>query len=683
MSGEKNLILFFDKGKLKLGFKLNENYGRPLIITEENQEKFINKNQIAYEFNIKSDISQESFKKIRELEKEVDLETVWEISISCPDVKELSPEEISNLIFQKISTDTICAILLKLHSEENIYFKKKGEKWEIRPEEDVERIKKEKEMIEENRKRLEKIKEWFEENLKSDEISFVKNKGLAEYFSENYPRFPEQVPELVRDFLRKLRDDFVNERKDEIKKITEVLPKELFPIKDEDIFKLLCFFDILDPFYNFFAERFRINHQQKEKEKREEISVYPVFEREIKEGRREKIYVQSYSLDIEGTEIRDDAVSYPKIEGENAEILIHIADVTLLDSDDIIETVIKRGKTVYFPEGKIDMLPQDVIRELSLDANQPKPAITFKINFKITEEKIEIKSVEVMRSEVNIIKNYEFSASDEELEPIKRLGLKIYDIRTKKMGGLDLISEDFVILLDGKKFITKRWKVTDLRIALSEFMMLCSYAIAFFCKENNIPIFYRKSKIDEPAKKIATEINSAASHDEIFYLPRPFVLWKNIKRARTLITQVEPAGAETIGYHLYAWGTSPLRRGWDFINIIQIGRFLKGEKMLSKEQLDKIKESLEFNISKAETAEDMRYKFILCIYILKNLSGKPKDAIVVEKEDRGKIKRYTLWVDEILSFVRGESEKDIDVLSSVKVNLISDPFRLSLKAQIL
>jgi hypothetical protein len=36
-----------------------------------------------------------------------------------------------------------------------------------------------------------------------------------------------------------------------------------------------------------------------------------------------------------------------------------------------------------------------------------------------------------------------------------------------------------------------------------------------------------------------------------------------------------------------------------------------------------------------------------------------------------------------LSFVRGESEKDIDVLSSVKVNLISDPFRLSLKAQIL
>jgi exoribonuclease-2 len=253
MSGERNLILFFDKGKLKLGFKLNENYGRPLIITEENQEKFINKSQIAYEFNIKSDTPQESFKKIRELEKEVDLETVWEISISCPDVRELSPEEISNLIFQKISTDTICAILLKLHSEENIYFKKKGEKWEIRHEEEVEKIKKERETIEENKKRLEKIKEWFEKNLKSDEISFVKNKGLVEYFSENYPRFPEQVPELVHDFLRKLRDDFVNERKDEIKKITEVLPKELFPIKDEDIFKMLCFFGILDPFYNFFA----------------------------------------------------------------------------------------------------------------------------------------------------------------------------------------------------------------------------------------------------------------------------------------------------------------------------------------------------------------------------------------------------------------------------------------------
>mgnify|MGYP000352323016 CR=1 FL=1 len=89
------------------------------------------------------------------------------------------------------------------------------------------------------------------------------------------------------------------------------------------------------------------------------------------------------------------------------------------------------------------------------------------------------------------------------------------------------------------------------------------------------------------------------------------------------------------------------------------------------------------NISKAETAEDMRYKFILCAYILKNLSGKDIDAIVIEKEDRSKIKRYTLWVDESLSFVKGESEKDIDILSSVKINLVSNPFKLLLRAQIL
>jgi exoribonuclease-2 len=682
MSGEKKLILFFDKGVIKLGFKLNENYGRPLIITEDNQEKFINRTQIAYEFDLKSDISQETLKKIRELEKDVDLETIWEISISCPDVKELSIEEISNTLFQKVSTETTCAVLLKLHSEENLYFKKKGEKWEIRPEEDVEKIKKEKETIEENKKRLEKIKEWFEKNLKADEISSIKNKGLAEYFSENHPRFPGEIPELVRDFLLKVKDDFINERKEEIKKLPDVLLRDLIPLKEEDIFKLLCFLGVLDPFHNIFAERFGINHSEKQKEREEKISVYPTFKREIEEGKRMKVSAESYSLDIEGTEIRDDAVSSPKIDGENVEVFIHIADVTLLDSDEIINEVIKRGKTIYFPEGKIDMLPQTVIRELSLDANQPKPAITFKINFKVTEEKVEINSVDVMRSEVNIIKNYEFSAENEELEPIKRLGLKIYDIRTKKMGGLDLISEDFVILLDGKKFITKRWKVTDLRIALSEFMMLCSYAIAFFCKENKIPIFYRESKIEEQTKKMISDINSSQLLDK-FSLPRPFILWKNIRSARTLITQTEPTGAQTIGYPLYAWGTSPLRRGWDFINIIQIGRFLKGEQTLSKEELNKIKEKLELNISKAETAEDMRYKFILYAYILKNLSDKNIDAIVVEKESKWKTKRYTLWVDEVLSFIRSESEKDMDILSSVKINLIPNPLKLSLKAQIL
>jgi hypothetical protein len=105
--------------------------------------------------------------------------------------------------------------------------------------------------------------------------------------------------------------------------------------------------------------------------------------------------------------------------------------------------------------------------------------------------------------------------------------------------------------------------------------------------------------------------------------------------------------------------------------------------MLSKYELDKIKEKLELNISKAETAEDMRYKFILYAYILKNLSDKNIDAIVVEKESKWKTKRYTLWVDEILSFIRSESEKDMDILSSVKINLIPNPLKLSLKAQIL
>jgi RNB domain. len=358
MSGEKKLILFFDKGVIKLGFKLNENYGRPLIITEDNQEKFINRTQVAYEFDLRSEMLQEVFKKIRELEKDVDLETIWEISISCPDVKELSTEEISNALFQKVSTETICAVLLKLHSEENIYFKKKGEKWEIRTEEDVEKIKKEKETIEENKKRLEKIKEWFEKNFKGDEISCIKNKGLAEYFSENYPRFSEEVPEIVRDFLEKLKDDFINERKEEIKKLPEVLPKELIPMKEEDIFKLLCFLGVLDPFYNIFAERFGINHSQKQKEKGEKISVYPVFKREVEEGKRTKIYAESYSLDIEGTEIRDDAVSSPKIDGENVEVFIHIADVTLLDSNEIIDEVIKRGKQFTFRKVRLICCPK-------------------------------------------------------------------------------------------------------------------------------------------------------------------------------------------------------------------------------------------------------------------------------------------------------------------------------------
>ncbi|GBD02945.1 Ribonuclease R [bacterium HR19] len=650
-------VLYFDKGKLLPGIVKNESYGKILIITEEGKEKFISESQIL----IKSKTREENlFEKIKKLKEEIDLKLIWEIALSSPDVREIDTKEMANIIFQKADAESVSAILLKLYSEENIYFKKKGEKWEVREEKDVEKIMSQRKIEEEEKRKTEEAKSWL--SKLQPEIEKVLQTSLISFFNSDFPKYEEKIPDVVKEKLNEIKNGFIN---NEIKR-TEILPYS----REEDIFKILCFFGIIDPYDNFFIERFKINYRPLE------FEIHPLeeFKKQKEKGEREKIKNPSYSIDLEGTEIRDDAFS--KIT-EN-EIMVHIADATLLDNEKFIKEVIKRGKTIFFPEGKVDMLPQKVVKELSLDSKKLKPALTIKIKFSALGDKFEVKNVEIFKSEVEIEENFEFSNCDERVSEIIEFGKKLYEIRTEKLGGLDLISDDFAIFLKDKNIEVQRWRVNDSRIAVAEISMLCSHAIALFCKENNIPVFYRRSILPD---EIKSKIKNFREQSKNMNFPRPYVLWKNIRAGRVIETTTTPSGAESIGYPLYAWGTSPLRRSWDFINIIQIGRFLDKKELMRKEHLDVIKDEIETTIGKIETAEDMRYRFLLCVYIIKKLKGKVIEGLVVERKDTGKEKQYVFWIDEIASFVKGNSEKDFDELQTVKLMLSANPLKLSISAK--
>ena len=689
MGDEGKITLFFDKGKLRIGIlkDAGEKYGKPMVITEEGSEKFINKSQIYRVYDIKMEREKlpEFVDKVNSSFDEIDLETLWEISFSCPDVREIGEDEMLTTLFRTPSGEDEIALALKLNSDENIFFRRKeaeGRKtgkfvWEIRDEKDVQSLKKEKEKRKEEERVKQEVRDWYDRE--KEKIRDVLSKPLEVFFSGEFPRYGGELSDNLKKAFSVLRKFFVSgEERSKAKKFFG----EIISMKSEDIFKILCFSGVMNPYENFFIEKFKLNRNPSSIK----VVVSPTkkFEEEKSKGMRMRILSPSFSIDIEGTEIRDDAISIPKKgkEGDNFHVEIHIADTTLLDSQDMLSEVIKRGKTLYFPEGKIDMLPEEVVRELSLDSGVPKPAITFSADISIQDtdgnKGIKIRNVDVRRAEVEIKGNYEFSSDKEEIRPIKELGLKLYEIRRFDMGGLDLISEDLALFLEeGNKFPPEikavRWEVSDFRIAVSEFMMLCAWILAEFCRQNSIPIYYRRSKVSAEKREEMSKFNRDSEELRVF---RPYIVWRNIRASRYLETVTSPAGAESIGYPLYAWGTSPLRRGWDFINIMQIGRFITGEKLLSVEELEKIKEKLQVSISNAESAEDRRYKYILAIYVLRNLKNKVLHSTLIE---RGK-KNSIFWVDEIASFVKGDTPKKADELETVPVLLKADPLNTTIKA---
>ncbi len=671
---ENILVLFFDKGEIHIGLiKDEKSYGKILILSEDGKEKFITPKQVFRKFVVPEPFSFDEFiRKVGDLRKEIDIKVIWEVAYSSfPDTRTLTEQDMLSILFSDFSVQEHVALLMELKSKKNIFFKYDDGVWIVRDEEMVRKLEQELESEERNDMEINEMRKWL--SVVRDELKKVSQMNLKNFFKVPQ-KYDGEIPPIPKAFLNELKDFLLKGV------VSERVKKALsgfIELKPHEVFKMLCFFNVVDPFYNWFVEKFSLDIRDLDID----ISPYKIFE--LERDNRTNIEYPTFSVDIEGTEVRDDAISIPP--GESGRVLVHVADTTLLDLPEIIDAVVKRGKTIYFPEGKIDMLPVEAVRELSLDAGVCKPAITFDISFVVSDQGIKIKNVDVKRTEILVQRNFEFSNCD--FPELKHMGLEIWKCRIRA-GGLDLISDDLALFLDRDKIISQRWSVSDYRIALSELMMLCSAAIGKFCRENSIPAFFRRSKIRDEEKEEIRRFNIQAYE---MGLPRPFIIWRNIRSARHIETTVDPAGAETIGYNLYAWGTSPLRRGWDFINIMQIGRFIDGKKLLTKDELAYLKEKMEVSISRVESAEQKRYMFILCVYIM--LSDKVYDGIVVDVQgaERGKGgemgrsggRNAVFWVDDLAMFLRGTAPESFEPLSSVKLKISADPITEQIIAKVL
>ena len=267
-----------------------------------------------------------------------------------------------------------------------------------------------------------------------------------------------------------------------------------------------------------------------------------------------KADVTAFSIDDESTTEVDDALSLTDLGNGTKRVGIHIAAPSLAvkPGDKMEKNIMERLSTVYFPGGKITMLPENWIAAFSLDAGAYRPAVSIYFDvgseFNVGEPTCKIEAVNIAENlRIQTIEPH-FNAEtglDEAGEMMfahhqDLIWFYQFAIALQKARGKyepDRAPQyDYSIELDeaGNVSVVRRERGSPIDTLVSEMMVLANSTWAQMLDENELPGLFRV----QPAGKVR------------------------------MSTKSEPHIG--MGVQHYGWFTSPLRRAADYINQKQL-----------------------------------------------------------------------------------------------------------------
>ena len=270
--------------------------------------------------------------------------------------------------------------------------------------------------------------------------------------------------------------------------------------------------------------------------------------------------VIAYSVDDSNTIEVDDALSV-SMQGDDIAIIgVHIAapGLAITRGGDLDKLARGRMSTVYIPGLKIPMLPNELIQAFSLDAGQPRPALSLYVAANLASgeiiasetriERIQVKENlrhDVLDSQVSVEALNDPQAElpyGEWLRPLWRFARHLSaqrDIVRGKPENNNRVEYSFALEgpyddPDSRIRLIPRRRNAPLDLLVAEYMILANNLWGGLLSQHGVPGIYRSQQ----AGKVRMSTHA---------LPH-----------------------EAIGVPQYAWSTSPLRRYVDLVNQWQI-----------------------------------------------------------------------------------------------------------------
>ncbi|MEO5693645.1 MAG: RNB domain-containing ribonuclease [Usitatibacter sp.] len=321
----------------------------------------------------------------------------------------------------------------------------------------------------------------------------------------------------------------------------------------------------------------------------------------------------AFSIDDADTTEIDDAFSVERRSDGRLRVGIHIAAPSLFfGTTHPLEAVAReRLSTVYFPGGKITMLPDSTVEQATLAAGKRMPAASLYLD--VDPVSCEIAASESRLEWITVADNLRLAELDTRLnEETVALG---------KVEGAH--GEDLFALWKLAKFLKGARGAAEERADRPDFNIRVS--------QGRVAIEQRRrgTPVDTLVAELMIHLN--ATWGKLLADRGYDALYRNQKGGKTRM-EVIPAAHEWLGVSHYAWASSPLRRFCDLANQRQLVALLRGEEPAYTRE-DLVAGAREFEAAYEAYAEHQRYlERYWCLKYLLQEGIETADASIIREE---------------------------------------------------
>ena len=374
---------------------------------------------------------------------------------------------------------------------------------------------------------------------------------------------------------------------------------------------------------------------------------------ERKTDRKDLTHLTCFAIDNSDSSDADDAIS---IEGDR--VWIHIADVaSYVDCNSDLDLFAqKRISNLYLPDQTLHMLPPSISEVCSLGVDETSNAVS--VGFVLKD--FEISDIQIYLSQIKVTK-LSYEEADKLLSENKLLSklneiAKEHKSSRERNGAIRLnLPKTDIKLKDQKVLVIPQLK-SESREMISEFMVLAGRVVAKFSIENNISMPYLLQDSGKFSDEIIENINNLS-------LSKTFEAAKGFNRSKL---SVKPSLHAGLGLNEYLRVTSPMRRYLDLLVQQQLVRFISNLTLLNESE---IKERIKVNnssSSKINKAIRQSVEHFRCLYFKQNRNWKG-DGVVVEKSG----KKVLLMIPELAMITQIKPKTEVELEDKIKLKVSS------------
>ncbi len=522
------------------------------------------------------------------------LETAWEILIE--DEESTTPQQMAELLFSDRS-QTLCYAAHCLLSQDKIYFKSKGDRYEPRPTNQVEEIKHQLEVQEQKEREKTDFIEHIKQALAGENIEWSESDRLRLESIEKLALGMEGTSKVAQEIIKEIGRKF----------------------DAQGAFDLLVDIGWWSKHENLFLRRssYPVNFSKKVLD-----VVQPRLQSDPAEADGNYIdltHLKVCTIDDESTTEIDDGLSVEYLDDGKMKLWIHIADPTrLITPDDELDLEARRRSTsLYLPTGMVSMFPTELATgPMSLVEGQVCSALSFGV---ILDESGGVQEYEIHSSLIKPTYRLTYDDVDEMLhlgiqnEPeIPDLAKSSYLRRQwrKEQGAIQIkMPESVIKVKDNEEVTIELIDSSPSRQLVAEMMILAGQIGGVYGTENNLPLPFR----GQPQPELPTE-------EELLQLPpgptRFCAIRSCMPRSEMSMSPIRHA---SLGLDSYVQVTSPIRRYTDLLSHFQIKAHLRGEELpFSREELQEIVYSVSSSSYEATLVERQTNRYWSLEYLRRN-----------------------------------------------------------------